>query len=204
MCLFFLGGELGNPYGGRILRKIKETDRFSPNWLSSSLVKKVGDGKNTKFWLDIWLRVLPLKSHFPINYSISNQKEEEIVNLGSWINGVWVWNLTWRRTLFDWEKVVLNELNILLENVALKQDSTDSWTWKAAVDGVYSVKSAYKTIQIQHQEGDNSNTASGRLGFGWSQQQTFHVVVRIAYKPGGKLEIILLALSLLINMLYGS
>ncbi|KAK7243062.1 hypothetical protein RIF29_37846 [Crotalaria pallida] len=95
--------------------------------------------------------------------------------MGYWINGEWVWNHSWRRPLFDWEMVVLIELNCLLDNVALKQDIANRWTWKASPDGAYSVKTAYKTIQIQHQEGYNSllkviwmaNAPLKSKAFGW-------------------------------------
>ncbi|KAK7274638.1 hypothetical protein RIF29_15734 [Crotalaria pallida] len=108
-------------------------------------------------------------------FSISLQKDAEIANLGYWINGEWVWNHTWRRPLFDWEMVVLIELNCLLENVALKQDIADRWTWKASPDGTYSVKTVYKSIQVQQQEGDNSllkviwkaNAPLKSKAFGW-------------------------------------
>jgi hypothetical protein len=53
-----------------------------------------------------------------------------------------VWNLSWRRRLFQWEEECVSQLLASLENVSLTSED-DCWGWKLEVDGVFSVKSTY-------------------------------------------------------------
>jgi hypothetical protein len=70
------------------------------DWCSEVMVKKVGNGGGTRFWLDKWIGEGTLCQAFPRLYSISCQKEHFINQMGEWINEGWVWDLKWRRHLF--------------------------------------------------------------------------------------------------------
>jgi len=46
--------------------------------------------------------------------TISSAKDAKLAELGFWSNGIWVWQLTWRRLFFDWEKSMADQLSLLL------------------------------------------------------------------------------------------
>jgi hypothetical protein len=109
------------------------------------MVKKVGCGGGTRFWVDKWIGGGALAQLFPRLFSISCQKENLISQVGGWTNDGWVWNLKWRRQLFIWEEELLsNLLNIIgSANLALHDDS---WICEIGDDGVYSVKEGYRFL----------------------------------------------------------
>jgi len=61
---------------------------------------KVEDGKDISFWDDKWLDSDALKRVFPRLFSIYSAKDAKVAELGFWANGVWVWQLAWRRSFF--------------------------------------------------------------------------------------------------------
>lgn len=87
----------------------------------------------------------PLRVKFPRLYQVSIQKEFVVGNMGQWCNGVWHWDLKWRRNLFQLELEQLNLLLLLLNNVSPCTAGSDSYRWNYSADGQYSVKSL-----IQH------------------------------------------------------
>ena len=75
---------------------------------------KVGDGKDIYFWKDSWLKGEALKNVYPRLFSISSNKNAKLLELGSWSNGRWVWQLAWRRSFFEWENSMTDQLSQLL------------------------------------------------------------------------------------------
>lgn len=74
------------------------------------LWKKLGKGDGTFFWGDLWVGERCLKDLFPRLYRLSCHKESRVSEMGSWVEGVWKWDLQWSR--------VLSSRNIdLLENL---------------------------------------------------------------------------------------
>ena len=80
---------------------------------------KVGDGGNISFWEDSWLNCGALKGMFPRLYSLSTAKAAKVAEIGNWSNGVWIWHLCWRRSLFDWEKLLEEQLSQLLQGIKM-------------------------------------------------------------------------------------
>ena len=62
---------------------------------------KVEDGKDVSFWKDSWLGGVALLNAFPRLFSICTTKDAKVAKLGYWDNGIWVWQLAWRRHFFD-------------------------------------------------------------------------------------------------------
>ncbi|XP_068461575.1 uncharacterized protein [Phaseolus vulgaris] len=72
---------------------------------------KVGDGKDISFWDDRWLSSDALKRVFPRLFSICSAKDAKVAELGFWANGVWIWQLAWRRSFFYWEQPLVDQLS---------------------------------------------------------------------------------------------
>jgi hypothetical protein len=112
------------------------------DWCSEMLVKKVGNGGGTRFWLDKWIGERPLCQEFPRLFSISCQKENRVNQVGAWNNKEWAWNLRWRRQLFLWEEEACANLLNLIGGVKLASHD-DLWKCDIGVDGDYTVKEGY-------------------------------------------------------------
>lgn len=118
---------------------VRDVDLFAEN------VKiKVGDGGKTSFWHDRWAgEEGPLKQKFERLFSVSEFKDSKIFELGEWIEGSWRWKFTWRRLMFEWETQLFEELNRYLGNFQPMPNLDDKCIWKASLDGMFTVKSAY-------------------------------------------------------------
>lgn len=106
----------------------------------------MGNGLSIKFWSDVWLGSECLKDCFPRLYQVSSQKEANISQMGEWRGTSWCWNWAWRRSFFDWEVGIFEELQGILTQVCVQQDVEDTWVWKPDPLRGFSVKSAYSTF----------------------------------------------------------
>lgn len=52
----------------------------------------------------------------------------------------------WRCKLFAWEREMVGNLCLLLQNVNLQVDKDDSWKWHLETSNAFSVRSAYKVL----------------------------------------------------------
>ena len=107
---------------------------------------KVGNGNDIYFWEDMWLGSDALKKVFPRLFSLCLVKDAKVVELGSWSAGVWVWHLAWRRPLFLWEKLLVEQLRQALLSVMMVLGEEDRWVWKG-VGLHFSVSSAYSLVR---------------------------------------------------------
>jgi mannosylglycoprotein endo-beta-mannosidase len=114
----------------------------SIGWFKQSASKILGNGQSIYFWKDVWLEDQRLNVKFPRLFGISIQKDSLISDIGSWVDGVWRWDLRWRRAFFAWEETLLDELLMLLTRVNLK-DEEDRWHWRSGRGEGFSVKSTY-------------------------------------------------------------
>lgn len=78
--------------------------------MEEGMKNSISNGRSLKFWLDSWCELVPLKDKHPRLYNISTQKQNLIYEMGFWRGEAWIWKLSWRRSLFDWEKEELYEL----------------------------------------------------------------------------------------------
>jgi hypothetical protein len=109
------------------------------------VVKKVGDGRLTAFWTDIWISNVSLKDRFPRLFSVSSIQEAKVGSAGSWVNGRWCWAIAWRQNLFVWEDELRAKLMEILLGASLSM-LEDKWVWLVEADGVFSVKSCYSLL----------------------------------------------------------
>ena len=146
-------------YGGwRSLREEGKTSKGSLWWkdlkevwaseswgrsFEDGLKWKVGEGRGISFWEDIWLSCGALKGVFPRLFSLSLSKVAKVVELGNWIDGVWVWHFEWRRPFFEWEKSLVEEFVQILHGAKLELGKTNCWIWKAGGFQTFTVNSAY-------------------------------------------------------------
>ncbi|XP_057443877.1 uncharacterized protein LOC130736036 [Lotus japonicus] len=72
-----------------------------------------------------------------------------ISDMGTWVDGGWVWRFNWQRVLFDWEVQLLEELRNAVGSFKSTVVEEDRWVWAASEDGGFSVALAYKYLQDQ-------------------------------------------------------
>ncbi|GAU23240.1 hypothetical protein TSUD_172690 [Trifolium subterraneum] len=126
-------------------------------WFNQVAIKKMGCGNTIKFWKDVWVGNQSLEHRFPRLYSISDQQDKLVQEVGSRINGMWRWGLMWRRNFFVWEEDLLNELEEVIKNVVITEVG-DSWVWSPNVDEGFSVKSLYLTLDVMLLSHNNLTT----------------------------------------------
>ncbi|PNX54389.1 NAD(P)-binding rossmann-fold protein, partial [Trifolium pratense] len=78
--------------------------REDGSWFAKNMSRRLGNGNSTRFWLDCWFDNLPLCERFPRLFSISTQKDGMVSNFWVEREGVWGWEMGWRRRLFVWEE----------------------------------------------------------------------------------------------------
>lgn len=116
-------------------------------WLSKSISKRLGDGSDTRFWLDLWVGDVPLAVRFAGLYNLSLQQSGLVSDMGFWQADSWSWLIPWRRAPRDWEKHLVDELYLLLNQVELKLSTSDEWRWNPDPNAGYSVRSAYCVLR---------------------------------------------------------
>jgi hypothetical protein len=115
-------------------------------WFAQVAVKKMGSGNTIKFWKDVWIGNQPLEHRFPRLYTISTQHDLKVHEVGFRENGVWRWNLRWRRNFFVWEEALVLELEEIIGNVIITEVE-DRWSWSPDVNEGFSVKSLYVFLE---------------------------------------------------------
>lgn len=97
--------------------------------VEEGLITRVGDGTSTLFWHDKWAPSGTIKLIFPRLFSISEQCNAYISQMGEWQDNVWIWRFEWRRRLYDWEFDDFNRLKILVEQIIPRQGKSDGICW---------------------------------------------------------------------------
>jgi len=115
-------------------------------------------------------------SLFPRLFSISTQKEAKVGDMVSLLDGVCVWNITWRRNPFLWKINIIDNMLALLEGVVLGSEE-DRWVWLPDEGGTFSVKSSYSVLEaITLLEEDTSTLEEGVFSLLWKSPAPSKVV----------------------------
>jgi hypothetical protein len=156
---------LKSKYGNEVIGKVDLGDEFKPwyaslwwkdlcsigcnlgdNWFSHGVIKKMGNGTNTRFWTDTWVGDVSLQSRFPRLFSISIQKNASVAEVANPGSGVDCWTLSWRMRLFEWEKALLTELLEIITPFPPLNDDEDRWGWEPERGADFTVKSTYRIV----------------------------------------------------------
>jgi len=116
------------------------------SWFHSEMGWKMGSGDKVRFWEDTWASSRALRDIYPRLYSISLNHRSKVAEVGEWEEEEWSWKLSWRRSRFQWESELLDELLRVIDRIKPRRDTTDIQTWGGDASGVYSVKTAYDCL----------------------------------------------------------
>ncbi|XP_068466007.1 uncharacterized protein [Phaseolus vulgaris] len=115
-------------------------------WFQEELGWEIGCGDKAKFWEDVWIGSVDLKSLFPRLYSLSLNQGKTVGEMGVWDGTEWRWDLRWRRGRFEWESPLERDLITILSGASLREDAQDTQVWGKEVPGLFSVSFAYDCL----------------------------------------------------------
>lgn len=124
--------DLQIPKNGGAWRNICNTLISHPRtkvMLRKLIRKKIGDGRDTLFWHDVWLGNIPLKSIFPRLFLISALKNSTVASNCFWDGLEWKWVLKWARPLRPHDNQELQNLQEMLKSVNLAMGDSDTLIW---------------------------------------------------------------------------
>jgi hypothetical protein len=105
----------------------------------------LGDGRDTRFWEDVWLGDTPLSSQYPALYIIVRHKHVRVADVLSNIP----LNIGFRRVLRDnnWESWLHMVHHLMMVQL---RDEPGRLHWHHTTSGVFSVKSLYADYMNDH------------------------------------------------------
>ncbi|KAK9283223.1 hypothetical protein L1049_011459 [Liquidambar formosana] len=126
--------------------KVWSSESYLGTHLQDGIGVLLGDGEKAKFWLDCWATDVPLKDVFPRLFSLATIRKSSVQDMGFWNEGLWHWDVKFRRNLYEWESILYQSLLSRLKDVRLCECFPDKFIWKYSPSGLYSVKSCYDAI----------------------------------------------------------
>jgi len=126
-------------------------DRVEEGWFQKATAWKVGNGSTVRFWEDVWIQPLCLKTLYPRLYSLSCDKGKLVGEVRNWEEDRWRWVLNWRRDRFEWESNLESDLLSILSMGCISKEAQDHLLWRGDPKGMFTVKSAYFTL-TNHQQ----------------------------------------------------
>ena len=115
--------------------------------VSNAMSCVVGDGKRIKFWRNSWCSDTPLCANFPFLFALSHAKEAWVGDVWSMEKGKECWNPTFIRLFNYWELEDVERPLLHLRDKKVIKGLDDTFQWKRARNGVFSVKSLYKMLE---------------------------------------------------------
>jgi len=114
------------------------------DWLNLVVVRKFGNGMTTSFWNDRWKGDKCFRLKYHRLYSVSNQKEAVVGEVGDFLGPRLEWRFIWRRHLFMWEEELLLSLKEDLEGRVWTEEED---VWSLEDSGTFTVRSAYMRLE---------------------------------------------------------
>ncbi|KAL9671726.1 hypothetical protein QQ045_009297 [Rhodiola kirilowii] len=127
-----------------ILRVVKGSSEVGLAF-REGLQVKLGNGSKLRFWDDTWLGDRPLKVTYDKLWSLASNKKAKVKEMGIWAEGNWLWQLKFRRSLYQWEEEKKEELMRSLCHLQLKGEEEDQMVWTHSADGRFKVNSLMRT-----------------------------------------------------------
>ncbi|XP_074266276.1 uncharacterized protein LOC141588747 [Silene latifolia] len=101
---------------------------------------QIGNGTKISFWENLWIGHITLKEGFPRLFSVSIQKNKCVADMGVWQGDNWVWQLQWKRRLFQWELLLVDQSNLLIEGFTPLREKDDCHIWPFDKTRCYTTK----------------------------------------------------------------
>ncbi|PWA34062.1 RNA-directed DNA polymerase, eukaryota [Artemisia annua] len=120
--------------------------------------KRIGNGRNTQFWSDLWVGDQTLKERFPRVFVLERIKDCSIAD--RWCDDNWNWN--WIRNMNTEGRTGQQFIDLLcvIEGIDWSENE-DVWRWELDQQGIFSV--ACTRIHV-----DNLLLHSGELLTRWN------------------------------------
>lgn len=107
----------------------------------------IGGGNQTRFWADPWVGNVTLRNKFPRLFAMRSDKSSMVGEVGVFAQGKWVWDLSFRRTLFEWELEIHNTFMNVINSFFPSANSSDRICWIFYISGAFSVKGLCKWVE---------------------------------------------------------
>ncbi|GAU37198.1 hypothetical protein TSUD_30630 [Trifolium subterraneum] len=113
------GEGVGSPWWQAVNQVRLGVGLLDSNWLLDNIVRKVGDGRSTCFWLDPWLEEESLVRTFRRLYYLAEDKNISVAAMcvAGWGRNGEGWK--WRRRLHAWEEELVGQCVGVLSNIVL-------------------------------------------------------------------------------------
>lgn len=73
----------------------------------------------TNFWDDVWFRTTPLELLSLDFFLFLNRKKGKVGEIDWWVGESLVWDLQWRKSLFDYKRDLVDGLTLALQGITL-------------------------------------------------------------------------------------
>jgi len=116
-------------------------------WFTKNISFKLGKGNNILFWRDKWHGNYPFRELYPLLYSLSENQNGNVEDMGSWTNNRWTWNLCIKVSELSEEgRLQLTKLQNQLHEIMPNMLIRDEMIWMLDRVNGFTVKSCYKEI----------------------------------------------------------
>ncbi|KAL6347674.1 hypothetical protein AAG906_026202 [Vitis piasezkii] len=148
-------GKFGEVQGGWTTREVRESygtglwKDIRKGWEEFFLKTRIriGNGRQTRFWWDIWVGDSKLKDIFPLMFRIAANNSVVVADFwGRQEGGGGGWEVHFRRPFQDWEMEEVNRFLGYISTVKV-QEGEDFLVWKIERKGTFKVKSYHRSLK---------------------------------------------------------